>query len=208
MARIRVRRQMRWNARIHNDLASAAHHFRKTIERRLAAGDRDGIAYDAMACATMLVFAFEAQINFLGAELVPDWKERAPFRTKLDALVERLGIPFDYDKRPFSTILRSKELRDQIAHGKPAILSLDEVVEGEASQVTAFPGLSSDWQAFCDPEKVFACYDDLDEVWNLLFSASGVDYFDTVSHGDHSLTFIEQVVDEQVRNEEVSTPAA
>jgi hypothetical protein len=41
-------------------------YFKALIERKLADGNRDGIAYDYMACAALIAFAFEANLNFMG----------------------------------------------------------------------------------------------------------------------------------------------
>ena len=54
------------NIYIHNDLEGAAYHYKRTIEDKLKANDRKGIAYDYIACMIMFAFLFEARINFIG----------------------------------------------------------------------------------------------------------------------------------------------
>jgi hypothetical protein len=65
------------NVYIHNDLSQSAFYFKALIERKLADGNRDGIAYDYMACAAMIAFAFEANLNFMGYKVIKDWNEMA-----------------------------------------------------------------------------------------------------------------------------------
>lgn len=52
---------------IHNDLSQAATYFNDTIQDKLKKGSRDAIAFDGMACALMVAFAFEANLNFMGS---------------------------------------------------------------------------------------------------------------------------------------------
>ena len=85
-----------------------------------------------------MVFAshtVEAYLNFVGERLAPEiWKdERNYFRKehhrgwdgKLRKVMELVGLPWSPEDRPLKTILKLKELRDLIAHGKP------EKLEGE-----------------------------------------------------------------------------
>lgn len=51
---------------IHNDLSQGATYFSDNIQDKLKNGSRDAIAFDGMACALMVAFAFEANLNFMG----------------------------------------------------------------------------------------------------------------------------------------------
>ena|SRR5580700_344160 len=71
------------NIYIHNDLSGVSHHFKRTIESKLAANKRKGIAFDYMARLVMHAFAFEAQVNFSGSKLIQDWGNDSPSMRKL-----------------------------------------------------------------------------------------------------------------------------
>lgn len=91
--------------------------------------------YDGMACAVMVAFAFEANVNFMGFKLheagkLSSWKEREPFMEKLKKVFGALGILADLDKRPLKSMERMKVLRDTLAHGKPAYGEYEQVVVG------------------------------------------------------------------------------
>ena len=89
---------------VHNDLAGAAYHFKVTIESKIAANNRKGIAFDYMACLLMLAFTFEAQINFLGYKLIQNWKERQPFDKKVEDVLNHLSVGPNWTLRPYSSI--------------------------------------------------------------------------------------------------------
>lgn len=54
---------------IHNDLMNAAHHLKKNV-LRINEANEPGITLHIMSTLTMLAFAYEAQINFIGYKTV------------------------------------------------------------------------------------------------------------------------------------------
>jgi hypothetical protein len=46
METIKVRKQEHKHIYVHNDLSNAAYHFKTVIESKVAANDRNGIAFD------------------------------------------------------------------------------------------------------------------------------------------------------------------
>ena len=99
MEKIKVRRQERRRIYVHNDLSNAAYYFKKRTEQKLAEDNRTGIAFDFLAGLVMLAFAFEAKTNFLGDKLIVGWKERQPFRDKVDTLLAHLDVRPDWNRR-------------------------------------------------------------------------------------------------------------
>ena len=86
---IRVRLEQHRHFYIHNDIANGALYFKTKIDERMANADRDGIAFDIMACLTLLAFEVEAKINFLGFKLrAAEWRERAPALEKVQTVLE------------------------------------------------------------------------------------------------------------------------
>ena len=76
MKKKKARRQAEKHIYIHNDLANAAYHFKKRIEERHVNNDMKGISFDVLAGNILLAFSIEAKINFLGVQLIKDWKEK------------------------------------------------------------------------------------------------------------------------------------
>ena len=197
MEKIKARVQQKKNIYIHNDLSNAAHYFKTSIEGRLEKDDRNGIAFEYMACAVMLAFTFEAKLNFLGHTLFgKEWVERDPFDTKVKKIFDKLGVPRDPAQRPFSSIDRLRRFRDSVAHGKPVELEHDETVVATPDELDNSTDLSGEWQAAIAHDAVFEAYGDLEALWKLLLEKSGLSIFDTLTRGEQGITFIEKVVDQ------------
>ncbi|WP_448042956.1 hypothetical protein [Bradyrhizobium liaoningense] len=139
--KIKARVQKLKRVFVHNDLSQAATYHADVIQE----GSRDAIMYDGMACAVMVAFTFEANVNFMGFELneagkLADRKEREAFMEKLKKVFGALGIPVVLDKRPLKSMERMKILRDTLAHGKPAYAEYDEVLIGAPEEIDLFGG--------------------------------------------------------------------
>jgi hypothetical protein len=171
------------NVYVHNDLEGAAYHFKGVIESKLAAKDRKGIAYDYMACLLMLTFTFEARINFLGLKLISNWKERQPFNDKVEEVLKHLGLAPNRTTRPWIAIPRLKAFRDNLAHGKPDETEFDEVINVPNGAVEGPINLNAGWLKYCDHDSVFNAYDDIDAIWKQLLEKSGIEVFETLTHG-------------------------
>lgn len=74
--RMRVVLERRKVDNIHNDLSNAATYFRKRILERIERGDREGLFLEMMAELTMIAFAVEANLNFVGDRVIEGWKEK------------------------------------------------------------------------------------------------------------------------------------
>jgi hypothetical protein len=159
-----------------------------------------GILLDGMACGTLIAFTFEANVNFMGFELqkagkLPSWKEREPFDEKVKKVFGALGIATEKDKRPLRSMERMKVLRDTLAHGKPVYVEHDQVEVGTPEELDIRSGapLLAGWQPECTSDSVFEAHEDLNTLWKLMVEKSGLDLWDTMTRGDGSITFIEEV---------------
>lgn len=196
MAKLKVRRQQKKFVYIHNDLANAAHFHKERIEQRHRAGDMKGLGLDCMACLIILAFTVEAQLNFLGLKLVENWKERDKLSSKQSRLFKALGLTPDMAQRPFSTLHELKGFRDLVAHGKPMEVQTDEVLVATNEELDIFRGLEGSWERYCKADFVAVAYQDVDEIWNVLLERSGLKHFDTVTHGEHSISVIQRISDQ------------
>jgi hypothetical protein len=197
MEKIKVRRQAKKHIYVHNDLSNAAYHFKKKVNERLAKNDREGISFDILAELIFLAFTMEAKINFLGNRLVAEWNERDRFWAKLKRVLKHMELDLDFNTRPYSTIKTLKDLRDSLAHGKPLHLELDEEAIVDENETDEFLNLSADWQSYCTGEFANQAYEDVNEIWKLLLSASKLSLFETLSGGEQSVTFIEKIIDQE-----------
>lgn len=193
--RIRARVQETRHVRPHNDLDGAAFYLQKIIRDKLAAKNQDALFYDCMACSTMIAFAFEAYLNFFGAELVESWDDWWSIDKKEKKVLKALKLKPKWKVRPFSSMKAMKELRNTFAHAKPQTFEMDKEVIAEVGELDGKRyDIGPKWEN-CMPEPVLAAYDDLKEVWKAMFEASGLTMFAAMDHGDGGITFIENVED-------------
>ncbi|NPU66239.1 hypothetical protein HL667_14640 [Bradyrhizobium sp. 83012] len=184
---------------VHNDLSNAAFYFAEVIKKKQESGE-PGILIDGLACATMIAFSFEAHINFMGFKLheagkLPEWKEREWFKEKLRKVFGALGIPIEKERRPLKSMEKMKNLRDLVAHGKPVYDKLDQEMIGTDQELeqASSTSLLAGWESECKANVVFECREDLEQLWKLMVEKSGLELFDTMTHGNGSIQFVEHV---------------
>lgn len=177
---------------IHNDLANAALHIKCRIADKLIQNDMSAISLESMAYTVMLAFTFEAMLNFMGHKLMPDWKERKGAEYKRNRIFKQLKMNPDMGRRPYSTIDELRSFRNHVAHGKPLETSIDEFVEVQDNDSHSSIDLRTTWESLCRPENVFARSNDIDQIWREMLQASGIELFDTLSGGSHTITLVRQ----------------
>jgi hypothetical protein len=176
------------NVYVHNDLSQSAFYFKELIENKLKDGNRNGIAYDYMACAVMIAFAFEANLNFMGYKTIKDWNEWQGWDTKVYAVLKRLEMPIAWEERPLSSMRAMKDIRDSLAHGKPLETTEERILEVKPEDLDQANDLRAQWQKDCSHEAVFLAYADMDDLWKQMIQKSGVPLFNTITSGEHSIT--------------------
>jgi len=192
MAKLRAMVQKTRKVYIHNDLSGATSHIKQTIEAKLDRKDRRGIAFDYMACAVMLAFSFEANLNFVGYKLFQkDWNERARWGDKVNRVFQHLKIPQDRAARPYSSVVRLKSVRDLLAHGKPVESEHEEIVEATADDLDRGIDLSGEWEKACAHDSVFEAFDDVESLWRDMLQRADISHFDTLTRGNGGITVLE-----------------
>ena len=189
----RIRKTAINHIHIHNDISNTANHLRRRVEEMEVAGNREGIMLDVTACLVMLAFTSESRINFIGAKKVANWDERTPFRDKLKIVLKTLGIKPDQAKRPYSAIKRLQEFRNIIAHGKPSVVAVDEVLEVGPEDQYDYVDLRADWERFLSADFMRQCSEDIDQIWKQLLEAAGIESHETLTHGSYSFALIEEL---------------
>lgn len=138
--------------RPHNDLDGAAFYLQKVIRDKLAAKNQDALFYDCMACSTMIAFAFEAYLNFFGAELVESWDDWWSIDKKEKKVLKALKLRPKWKVRPFGSMKAMKELRNTFAHAKPQTFEMDEEVIAEVGELDGKRyDIGPKWEKDCIP---------------------------------------------------------
>jgi hypothetical protein len=176
---------------LHNHLANSAYWFKQQIEKKIASGDRSGIAFDYLACATSIAFTNEAHINFFGMKCIKGFRERDPIESKVATVLTAFKIPIVWETRPLSSFRTMKDLRDTLAHGKPAEIRYEKVTNATPDQQNIIDNLKADWQKALTHEPIMTAYKDMDDLYNQLMTASGLKIFDTIEQTNYTISLIE-----------------
>jgi hypothetical protein len=176
---------------LHNHLANSAYWFKTQIEKKIESGDRSGIAFDYLACATSIAFTNEAHINFFGMKCVKGYVERDPIESKVAAVFNAFKMPIVWETRPLSSLRAMKNLRDTLAHGKPAEIRYDKVTSATPDQQNIIDNLKADWQKALTHEPVMTAYKDMDDLFKQLLEKSGLKLFDTIEQKNYTISLIE-----------------
>lgn len=136
-----------------------------------------GSAHQFRGSLVFRAFALEAFLNWLGYNLVPHWEylERLKPREKLDLLTDLTHVKPDYGSRPWQIVKELFDFRNDIAHGKPETLS-SETVENVDDDLDAKLGehIQAEWERFGSEKSAVKAQEDVEEIANLLYDASGI----------------------------------
>lgn len=162
----------------HNDLLNLAHYHRNIIDEKNGNPDAEAIALDCMSCLIALAFSAEAIINFVGAKCVDQWEEKQPFHKKITTLQADIGLAYEKEKEPYSTIEKLKALRNQMAHGKPI-----EVNAIGSSKEELKKAMRAPWDEFLTPDFVNHAYAQVCAFEETLLTLGEIPLVDTLTSG-------------------------
>jgi hypothetical protein len=177
---------------IHNDLSNAAYHLKENV-LRIKSESGEGISLHILGALTLYAFTFEAKINFLGAKLNPAWKERQSFQHKLSEVLLATGLRLDSSQRPLSTLLRLKEFRDIVAHGKPVenVEEFEQFVDRENRGELELRH-PSPHDEYCDLDFLLQVDEDLKTFWESALKSAGIELFETLTHFSGGRTYLRE----------------
>jgi hypothetical protein len=179
---------------INQDLCSAALWHKEQIELAVANDDHEALTFKIMSCLVMCAFTHEANLNFIGYHLFEDWgdkHERKNAEKKLRKIAAHLGLNINMDVVPFKTLDTLKLFRDCLAHGKPEEITVSEEKIANMSSIdTQFQYPKAEWEKYCTAENAMQAYEDVDVIWKMLLGAANIELWDTLSHGERSITIV------------------
>ncbi|MGX9430206.1 MULTISPECIES: hypothetical protein [Bradyrhizobium] len=161
-------------------------------KKKIEDGQRDGIAFDYLACAVSIAFTNEAHINFFGMKCVKGFVEREPIESKVATVFTTFKLPVIWETRPLSSFRAMKNLRDALAHGKPAEICYNKVVCATPDQEEIINNLRANWQKALTHQPIMDAYKDMDDVFKLLLKKSGLSLFDTIEQTNYTISLIEK----------------
>jgi len=167
----------------HNDLLNLAHYQREVINGKVTAGIEDAIPLDCLSCIISMAFSVEAIVNFVGHQRVQGWRERRPYRDKVNEVCGIAGLVFDEATEPFSTVWQLKETRDMIAHGQPFEGNVNVRTREELHALMECP-----WDQHLTPQYINCAYRQVKEFKHQLFDGAGISLAHTLTSSVRSRT--------------------
>lgn len=160
----------------HNDLGNLAHYHREIVNTKVAKGDVEGISLDCMSFLIALAFEVEAFVNFVGHRRIKNWNERAAYSRKMKALSDRFRLPFNPLHEPHVTLALLRDLRNQLAHGKPS-----EFISSASSKAEMREAISPIWSGYLHPAFINSSYEQVKEFEAMLMKAAHIPLAATLS---------------------------
>jgi hypothetical protein len=182
---------------IHNDLANAAFHILERVRAAQLEGQREGVGLDIMAAIAMTAFTHEAHLNFVGFTLLKEkWTEQKSVFAKRDIISKLLGIEWNDEIRPFSTIIKLQNIRNIIAHGKPRKMNEEWESVGTNNELEMeVYSVRTDWNENVNGLFLESAFEDVDRFWKMMLERANISLFETLSGGSSSITFINYAED-------------
>jgi hypothetical protein len=128
-----------------------------------------------MASLVFTAFSFEAYLNWLGTQVFPHWNylERLSPKEKLALLSDQLKVTVDDGQRPWQTIRPLFEFRNDIAHGKPEVITTHSIEKiNDHLDRTVGKIAPTEWERFCTRENAERARKDVEEILNVLHAAA------------------------------------
>jgi hypothetical protein len=190
----------------HNDIANAALYMRERLSKAFEDKDRgDGIFLDMIAMVTMVAFALEGYVNFVGMTLIErsatdkgsaaaSWSdcERKSTKDKIKALRKMTGVDIDWNKRPYATIGELNEIRNMFAHPKPHKPKVREweAVGTDAEFRKQLRDYRPEYEERLTWEFCTRAYDDVEAIWQHLLEAAKINLIDALSGGSQGFELL------------------
>ncbi|EJB8544229.1 TPA: hypothetical protein ACF5B0_004686 [Vibrio parahaemolyticus] len=160
----------------HQTLQSLALVNHELLTDKLTAGDEADLDYYCINSIVSLAFSVEAILNFVGGKKVSGWKERQNWHQKLDKIYKAINEPLDFETEPLMSILKLKDIRNEIAHSKPV-----EVVKSASNHTEAKLNMKAEWELLLDPSFALHAYEQVDTFYHYLLQKFGISVFETLT---------------------------
>ena len=106
---------------VERDRPFSAHHMLLSAADDAISEPQVGFNHSPLVAITMSALAIESLCNTIGDRVIPDWKdfESSSPIAKLRIICDELGIEYDSNREPWSTVVWLSNIRNKLAHPKP-----------------------------------------------------------------------------------------
>jgi hypothetical protein len=122
-------------------------------------------------------FAIEALANAIGSRTIDEWSdfESSSPMAKVRLLAERLNVPFDSQKAPWSTLRYLTKFRNALAHAKPEQILEERVMLEAEYEARKFRAPPSKMEREITLGNAQRCFDAVQQLKGLFTDALPVD---------------------------------
>jgi hypothetical protein len=117
---------------------SAHHMLMRVAHHKLTDAEETNLGSfnNSLVAITFSALAIEALGNVIGERIIDDWKdyESASPLAKIRLLAGHLGVPYEPQKEPWSTLRWLARFRNQIAHPKPQLVVDERLINQHEAQ--------------------------------------------------------------------------
>lgn len=136
----------------------------------------EGSYFQIMASLIYTAFTLEAYLNHTGKQIFGCWDdlERLSPRKKLNVIAEKLGVEKDDGERPFQTVKKLFDFRNDVAHGKTIFLKSEDeirIVDSKLDDYMHKP-LGAEWEKYCTLDNAKLARKDVESIMRKFHKAS------------------------------------
>ncbi len=135
----------------------------------------NGQLYNLVGCLTFSAFTLEAFFNHFGKLKNPEWDKIERKYSKLKKyklFCDECDIKYNFDIRPYSTIIALFKFRDTMAHGKSTTESIEKTVKVDPAHPNRFSA-GSGWMEYATFENAYKTISDVEQIIIELHTAGG-----------------------------------
>ena len=121
-----------------------------------------------MASLIYTAFTMEAYLNHIGEQIFGCWDDLDGLspRKKLNVIAEKLMVGKDDGKRPFQTLKKLLDFRDDVAHGKTIFLKTESEIRIVNSGLDDYmhKSLETEWEKYCTQDNAKLASEDVESI--------------------------------------------
>ena len=138
-----------------------------------------GSFFQIIASLIFTAFALEAYLNHIGKSIFECWDdlERLSPSAKINIIAEKLKVEKDDSTRPFQTVKKLFDFRNDVAHGKTVLLKSEEQISVADASIEKYMHkmLEPEWEEYSTLDNAKRAREDVEEIIKIFHNAAGIE---------------------------------
>ena len=140
--------------------------------------EHEGSFFQIMASLIFTAFTLEAYLNHVGKSIFECWDdlERLSPSAKINVIAEQLKVKKDDSKRPFQTVKRLFDFRNDVAHGKTILLKTEEQISVANASIENYihKMLEPEWEEYSTLDNAKRARADVEEIIEIFHKSANI----------------------------------